>query len=68
MEVYKANLFFNKRPCLCYGKFLKNVLNDDITMTHYKKPSFIYNCDYKRIVNELVETHISDDTKQDTKL
>ena len=37
-------------------------------MTHYKKSSFIYNCDYKRIVNELVETHISDDTKQDTKL
>ena len=68
MEVYKANLFFNKRFCLCYGKFLKNVLNDDITIKYYKKPSFIYNCDYKKIVKELVETHISDDTKEDTKL
>ena len=67
MEVYKANLFFNKRLCLCYGKFLKNVLNDDITIKYYKKPSFIYNCDYKKIVKELVETHISDDTQEDTK-
>ena len=68
VEVYKANLFFNKRFCLCYGKFLKNVLNDDITIKYYKKPSFIYNCDYKKIVKELVETHISDDTQEDTKL
>ena len=68
VEVYKANLFFNKRLCLCYGKFLKNVLNDDITIKYYKKPSFIYNCDYKKIVKELVETHISDDTQEDTKL
>ena len=68
VEVYEANLFFNKRFCLCYGKFLKNVLNDDITIKYYKKPSFIYNCDYKKIVKELVETHISDDTQEDTKL
>ena len=68
VEVYKANLFFNMRFCLCYGKFLKDVLNDDITIKYYKKPSFIYNCDYKKIVKELVETHISDDTQEDTKL
>ena len=68
VEVYKANLFFNKRFCLCYGKFLKNVLNDGIIIKYYKKPSFIYNCDYKKIVKELVETHISDDTQEDTKL
>lgn len=68
MEVYKANLFFNKRFCLCYGKFLKDVLNDGIIIKYYKKPSFIYNCDYKKIVKELVETHISDDTQEDTKL
>ena len=49
-------------------KVSKNVLNDDITIKYYKKPSFIYNCDYKKIVKELVETHISDDTKEDTKL
>ena len=68
VEVYKANLFFNKRFCLCYGKFLKDVLNDGIIIKYYKKPSFIYNCDYKKIVKELVETHISDDTQEDTKL
>ena len=68
MEVYKANLFFNKRFCLCYGKFLKNVLNDDITIKYYKKPSFIYNCDYKKIVKDLFETHVSDDAQEDTKL
>ena len=71
MEVYKANLFFNKRFCLCYGKFLKNVLNDGIIIKYYKyykKPSFIYNCDYKKIVKALVETHISDDAQEDTKL
>ena len=68
MEVYKANLFFNKRFCLCYGKFLKNVLNDGITIKYYKKPSFIYSCDYKKIVKELFETHVSDDAHEDTKL
>ena len=68
VEVYKANLFFNKRFCLCYGKFLKNVLNDGIIIKYHKKPSFIYNCDYKKFVKELVETHISDDTQEDTKL
>ena len=68
VEVYKANLFFNKRFCLCYGKFLKNVLNDGIIIKYYKKPSFIYNCDYKKIVQQLVETHISDDTQEDTEL
>ena len=68
VEVYKANLFFNKRFCLCYGKFLKNVLNDGIIIKYYKKPSFTYNCDYKKIVKELAETHISDDTQEDTKL
>ena len=30
--------------------------------------SLPYNCDYKKIVKELVETHMSDDTKEDTKL
>ena len=68
VEVYKANLFFNKRFCLCYGKFLKNVLNDGIIIKYYKKPSFIYNCDYKKIVKELFETHVSDDAHEDTKL
>ena len=68
VEVYKANLFFNKRFCLYYGKFLKNVLNDGIIIRYYKKPSFIFNCDYKKIVKELVETHISDDITDDTKL
>ena len=68
MEVYKANLFFNKRFCLCYGKFLKNVLNDGIIIKYYKKHSFIYHCDYKKIVKALVETHISDDAQEDTKL
>ena len=68
VEVYKANLFFNKRFCLCYGKFLKNVLNDGIIIKYYKKLSFIYNCDYKKIVKELFETHVSDDAQEDTKL
>ena len=44
VEVYKANLFSNKRLCLCYGKFLKNVLNDDITIKHY-------NCEKRLLTN-----------------
>ena len=33
VEVYKANLFFIKRACLCYGKVLKTVLTDGITVS-----------------------------------
>ena len=42
VEVYKANLFFNKRFCLCYGKFLKNVLNDGIIIKYYKRSLPLY--------------------------
>ena len=50
VEVYKANLFFIKRACLCYGKVLKTVLTDGTIIKYCTKPSFIYNCDCKKLL------------------
>ena len=63
VEVYEGNIFFNKKYCLVYGKFLKKLLKHNIKLKilWYKQPSNIYKVDYKRLIDELFATKITDD-------
>jgi hypothetical protein len=60
----KINLFFNKRYCLVYGKYLKDFL-EDVDILYYKEPSFIKNVNYSDIVNTLFNTPLSDNEEED---
>ena len=46
---------------LVYGKFV----TDEMTLVAYKQPSFIKKVDYKKLVEELYATRISEDDQQD---
>ena len=63
VEVYEGNIFFNKKYCLVYGKFLKKQLKHNIKLKilWYKQPSNIYKVDYKKLIDELYATKITDD-------
>ena len=47
---------------LVYGKFLK----EGMQILGFKQPSFIKKVDYKKLIDELYETKIADDSQQDT--
>ena len=64
--VQSNNFFFTKKYNLVYGIFLRKF--DDIIITHVKKPSFIYNVDYKSIMTELWKQQISKNKIEDSKL
>ena len=64
VKVNKPNLFFNKRYCLVYGKYLKHFL-DDVDILIYTEPSFIKDVDYSKIVTNLFNTHFTDDAELD---
>jgi hypothetical protein len=66
VESKSSNLFFSKRFNLCYGMFLKKVINPDYTILYFKKPSSIKKVDYQSIVDELWKSKISDDEYIDT--
>ena len=63
VEVYEGNIFFNKKYCLVYGKFLKKLLKHNVKLKilWYKQPSNIYKVDYKKLIDELYATKITDD-------
>ena len=63
VEVYEGNVFVNKKYCLVYGKFLKKLLKHNIKLKilWYKQPSNIYKVDYKKLIDELYATKITDD-------
>ena len=63
VEVYEGNLFFNKRFCLVYGKFLKQMLKDNVKLNilWYKQPSKVFKVDYKKLIEELYTTKITSD-------
>ena len=63
VEVYEGNIFFNKKYCFVYGKFLKKLLkrNVKLKILWYKRPSNIYKVDYKKLIDELYATKITDD-------
>ena len=56
VKVKSANIFFNKKYNLIYGKFLRKMDLSEIKIIYYKQPSFIHKVNYKKIVDELWET------------
>ena len=62
--VNKPNLFFNKKYCLVYGRFLKEFVND-VKILYYKDPSFIRKVKYSNIVDNLYKTKVSDIALED---
>ena len=59
---------FNTKYCLIHGVFLKqleNMTRERINILCFKQPSFIHKVDHKNIVNELWNTHISEDNEED---
>ena len=69
----KTSSMLNKRYCLVYGLFLKEILKDDegrlndetFEVLYYKIPSQIHKVNYKEIVDELWNNSISKDTRED---
>lgn len=64
VKVKKPNLFLNKKICLIFGLFLKYMI-EDVEIIYYKEPSFVFDCDYESIVDELYKNKISDDVDED---
>jgi len=58
-----GNLFFNKPFNLCYGQFLKKF--PDVEILAVKDPSFVKKVSYKKIVQDLYETVVSEDNEMD---
>jgi hypothetical protein len=48
-----------------YGSILKHLNNKDFKLLNYEKPSFVVDCDYSKIVNNLWTTEISDEAELD---
>ena len=67
VKVKKKSLFFNKNICLVYGKFFKEFIND-VDIIYYKEPSFIFDCDYRSIIDDLYNEKISDDDEEDKQI
>jgi hypothetical protein len=44
---------------------LKQLNNEDFKIINYKKPSFVEECDYSTIVNNLWNTEITDEVELD---
>jgi hypothetical protein len=65
VKTNKIDLFFNKRYCLVYGKYLKHFL-DNVDILYYKEPSFIKDVDYSKTITKLFNTHFTDDVELDT--
>ena len=63
-----GGMLFNKKYCLIYGVFLKqldNMTRERINILYFKQPSFIHKVEHKNIVNELWNTNISEDNEED---
>ena len=63
----QTSLFFNKQYNLIYGLFLGEFI-DEVEILYFKKPSSIYEVDYKSIVENLWKTNISNSFGEDIKV
>ena len=63
----QTSLFFNKQYNLIYGMFLEEFI-DEVEILYFKKPSSIYEVDYKSIVENLWKTNISNNLGEDIKV
>ena len=61
-----ALMFFNKPYLLIYDLFLKEFA-DKVEILYFKRPSCVYDVDYKKCIRKLYDTKISDKTAEDTK-
>ena len=63
VEVHAGNIFFNKKNCLVYGKFLKQLLkhNVKVKILWYKQPSNVFKVNYRKLIDDLYSTKIRDD-------
>ena len=68
VEVSKADMFFNKKNNIIYGKFLRKMDLTNIKIIYYKMPSYIHKVNYKSIVDELWETQLGDDEDDDKQI
>ena len=68
VEVSKADMFFNKKFNIIYGKFLRKMDLSNIKIIYYKQPSYIHKVNYKSIVDELWETQLGDDEDDDKQI
>ena len=59
----QGNIFFNKNDNAVYGKHLKELIKRGVAMKilFYKVPSYIHRVKYKKAVEDLYKTVISDD-------
>ena len=70
VEVANANIMFNKKHNLIYGKILKKLLNKGVkcNILYYKQPSYIHKVDYKQIIDDLWAEQISADEQEDKRI
>ena len=62
-----TSLFFNKQYNFVYGLFFGGFV-DEVEILYFKKPSSIYEVDYKSIVENLWKTNISNNLGEDIKV
>ena len=67
VKVANANIMFNKKHNLMYGKFLKKLIEKGVKcdILYYKQPSHIHKVDYKQIIDDLWAEQISADEQED---
>ena len=70
VKVCQANLFFNKKFNLVYGKHLKELIKRGVAMKiiAFKKPSFIHKVKFNKALEELYKSKISDDETENNKI
>ena len=61
-------MILNKRYNLLYGLWLKQVCRHAFELLNYKRPSFVEDCDYLTIANNLWNTEITDDVDTDNSI
>ena len=70
VKVANANIMFNKKHNLIYGKFLKKLIEKGLKcdILYYKQPSHIHKVDYKQIIDDLWAEQISADEQEDRRI
>ena len=70
VEVANANIMFNKKHNLIYGKILKKLLKKGVkcNILYYKQPSYIHKVDYEQIIDDLWAEQISADEQEDKRI
>ena len=61
-----ALMFFNKPYLSIYDLFSKEFA-DKVEMLYFKRPSCVYDVDYKKCIQKLYDTNISNKIAEDTK-